>query len=52
MPISFLSAQLDLMILPPKVFIPAEGMAEFQHNLGELIDEYDNGKIILRYCPN
>ena len=27
-----------------QVFIPADGMAEFQHNLGELIDEYDNGK--------
>jgi len=26
-----------------QVFIPAEGMGEFQHNLGELIDEYDNG---------
>merc|ERR1712137_253028 len=26
-----------------QVFIPADGMAEFQHNLGELIDEYDNG---------
>merc|ERR1712130_610235 len=25
-----------------QVFIPADGMAEFQHNLGELIDEYDN----------
>ena len=28
-----------------QVFIPAEGMKEFQQNLGELIDEYDNGKI-------
>ena len=28
-----------------QVFIPAEGMREFQQNLGELIDEYDNGKI-------
>ena len=27
-----------------QVFIPAEGMREFQQNLGELIDEYDNGK--------
>ena len=27
-----------------QVFVPAEGMKEFQHNLGELIDEYDNGK--------
>ena len=27
-----------------QVFIPADGMREFQHNLGELIDEYDNGK--------
>jgi len=27
-----------------QVFIPADGMAEFQHNLGELIDEYDNGE--------
>lgn len=26
-----------------QVFIPAEGMREFQQNLGELIDEYDNG---------
>jgi len=26
-----------------QVFIPADGMAEFQHNLGELIHEYDNG---------
>ena len=26
------------------MFIPADGMAEFQHNLGELIDEYDNGE--------
>merc|ERR1711931_523028 len=26
-----------------QVFIPADGMREFQHNLGELIDEYDNG---------
>jgi len=26
-----------------QVFIPADGMAEFQHNLGELIQEYDNG---------
>merc|ERR1719219_611381 len=26
-----------------QVFIPADGMGEFQHNLGELIDEYDNG---------
>lgn len=25
-----------------QVFIPADGMAEFQHNLGELIEEYDN----------
>merc|ERR1712020_226124 len=28
-----------------QVFIPAEGMDEFQQNLGELIDEYDNGEI-------
>jgi len=27
-----------------QVFIPADGMGEFQHNLGELIDEYDNGE--------
>ena len=27
-----------------QVFIPADGMREFQHNLGELIDEYDNGE--------
>jgi hypothetical protein len=27
-----------------KVFIPADGMAEFQQNLGELIEEYDNGE--------
>ena len=27
-----------------QVFIPAEGMREFQQNLGELIDEYDNGE--------
>merc|ERR1712008_454663 len=26
-----------------QVFIPAEGMCEFQQNLGELIDEYDTG---------
>lgn len=26
-----------------QVFIPADGMAEFQQNLGELIEEYDNG---------
>merc|ERR1712001_147058 len=26
-----------------QVFIPADGMREFQHNLGELIEEYDNG---------
>ena len=26
-----------------QVFIPAEGMREFQQNIGELIDEYDNG---------
>lgn len=26
-----------------QVFIPADGMVEFQHNLGELIDQYDNG---------
>ena len=30
-----------------QVFIPADGMREFQHNLGELIDEYDNGNLIL-----
>ncbi len=29
-----------------QVFIPADGMVEFQHNLGELIDQYDNGKSI------
>ena len=28
-----------------QVFIPADGMAEFQHNLGELIHEYDNGRV-------
>merc|ERR1711892_775171 len=28
-----------------QVFIPADGMAEFQHNLGELIEEYDNGDV-------
>ena len=27
-----------------QVFIPADGMREFQHNLGELIEEYDNGR--------
>ena len=26
-----------------QVFIPAEGMDEFQQNLGELINEYDTG---------
>jgi len=26
-----------------QVFIPADGMRDFQQNLGELIDEYDNG---------
>jgi len=26
-----------------QVFIPADGMMEFQRNLGELIEEYDNG---------
>jgi len=26
------------------VFIPADGMAEFEHNLGELIDEFGNGE--------
>merc|ERR1739838_1073461 len=25
-----------------QVFIPADGMVEFQHNLGELVDEHDN----------
>ena len=29
-----------------QVFIPADGMRDFQQNLGELIDEYDNGKEI------
>jgi len=28
-----------------QVFIPADGMEELQHNLGELIEEYDNGDI-------
>ena len=27
-----------------QVFIPADGMRDFQQNLGELIEEYDNGK--------
>jgi len=27
-----------------QVFIPADGMEEFQNNLGELIDEYDDGE--------
>jgi len=27
-----------------QVFIPADGMEEFQHNIGELIDEYDEGE--------
>ena len=26
-----------------QIFIPADGMSEFQHNLGELIQDYDNG---------
>ena len=30
-----------------QVFVPADGMKEFQHNLGELIDEYDNGTLPL-----
>ena len=29
-----------------QVFIPADGMRDFQQNLGELIEEYDNGKEI------
>lgn len=29
-----------------QVFIPAEGMVEFQRNLGELIEEYDNGDAV------
>ena len=34
-----------------QVFIPADGMREFQHNLGELIDEYDNGRTHKDYKP-
>ena len=28
-----------------QVFIPADGMRDFQQNLGELIEDYDNGNV-------
>ena len=43
----FLKMKSGLEFVIFQVFIPADGMAEFQRNLAELIHEYDNGNYFI-----